>query len=41
MLIAEGFQFTVHTQQPAVDPASFDLVLTAKTDCRQKQQSPS
>ena len=27
MLIAEGFEVTVHTQQPAVDPANFDLVL--------------
>jgi beta-N-acetylhexosaminidase len=27
MLVAEGFQVTVHTQQPAADPASFDLVL--------------
>jgi beta-N-acetylhexosaminidase len=27
MLTAEGFEVTVHTQQPAVDPASFDLVL--------------
>jgi beta-N-acetylhexosaminidase len=27
MLTAEGFQVTVHTQQPAVDPAGFDLVL--------------
>ena len=27
MLAAEGFQVTVHTQQPVVDPASFDLVL--------------
>jgi len=27
MLTAEGFEVTVHTQQPAVDPANFDLVL--------------
>ncbi|HTO61594.1 MAG TPA: glycoside hydrolase family 3 N-terminal domain-containing protein [Bradyrhizobium sp.] len=27
MLTAEGFEVTVHTTQPAVDPASFDLVL--------------
>ena len=27
MLAAEGFQVTVHAQQPAVDPGSFDLVL--------------
>jgi beta-N-acetylhexosaminidase len=27
MLSAEGFEVTVHTQQPAVDPAGFDLVL--------------
>lgn len=27
MLIGEGFEVTLHTQQPAVDPADFDLVL--------------
>jgi len=27
MLAAEGFEVTVHTQQPALDPGSFDLVL--------------
>jgi beta-N-acetylhexosaminidase len=27
MLTAEGFEVTVHTIQPAVDPANFDLVL--------------
>jgi beta-N-acetylhexosaminidase len=27
MLTAEGFQVTVHTQQPVVDPAGFDLIL--------------
>jgi beta-N-acetylhexosaminidase len=27
MLAAEGFQVTVHTRQPIVDPAGFDLVL--------------
>ena len=27
MLTAEGFEVTVHTKQPAVDPAGFDLVL--------------
>jgi len=27
MLTAEGFEVTVHTTQPAVDPAGFDLVL--------------
>jgi beta-N-acetylhexosaminidase len=27
MLSAEGFQVTVHTRQPAVDPANFDLAL--------------
>ncbi|MCP3470882.1 glycoside hydrolase family 3 protein [Bradyrhizobium sp. CCGUVB1N3] len=27
MLTREGFEVTLHTQQPAIDPASFDLVL--------------